>query len=1176
MKLRFYSALASSLLLGALPSVWAQVGNNNPTGPAGTFNGNITTGCSYDPYTGNAMRALTDLTVSGTVGSYPLAFGRTSNSRSPSSGQYGFGGAGGWRHSYAWSLTSGEFSYTNSNFAPTSYPVAFPDGRVITFIRSTLNPEFQGPKGVRERFVPLNGNLLAYLLLPDGGRVEFKATRQSVCEIIPDVLNPLCRYSYTYRAQAIIDPHGLRTVLAYNGDGSLNTITEPGGHWLQLLYATTSWSHTNGIHDRVIQQVKASDGRFVKYNYGFNHFAPATALFTYLANAVYFNNSSLTATYNYQVPNVGSINGPPLLSSCRDIVYAGPMRDILYTYATGPNLDQTAAVFGQLRYERAYSGQAVSALDVAVQGRVETRGDGPFRLFMNPANNGQISTWSDFNNLRFSSRSYNSSGFLQSVKDGNGHTTNVVSDLTNGSVTSVQYPSTSSDASNGRGTVLTAYSPGVPYYVTGTTDENNKTTTYTLDAFHRVADVSYPDAAHEGFVYNTLGQVTRHQRKNGKFEHFEYNTRHLLVHAWNPVAGSTQPTGSEPRTTIIYWGGAWLDRVRTVTDPRGNNTTYEYERDTAGSPIPGRGLVSKIIFPDGKYRTFVYDIYGNITREENELRQPTEYSYDDYSRLTEVKVARPDPNNLAVQLPGQWNITKYDYTPSFNVSPYARTGPLVTTSTSPASVIVNNVYDENLRLREQTRQNPGGVSATTKFSYDYAGNQTLITDPRGKITTIAYDQRNRRTKATSPEVYVAGVTAKAPLVTEWFYDPAGNVRRVIQPDTTVASPRDLVNTYNPMNRVLTSTDPMGRQTAYTYFPSGKLKSVQDPEQRMTKFEYDERDLQSKLIYPNNAAITGWKYDENGNLTTRPTVGDRKQLFTYDTRNRPLTMRWDNAIDFSDFAYDAAGRLISANNPFSTITRQYDIAGRLILDRQKFPAVANPPPAPVQPLTVISGPASGVPAAFAIDLPLFDTPGVECRSGGDSGDYTLTLTFADPVTFQKVSVTSGTGEIVNPQPTSGTTITLNLTGVSDAQRLIVTFTELSDGTNSGDLLVPMQVLMGDVDGTGTVDPSDIAEVSAAVGQAVTPENFRNDVDGSGGIDDTDVKMVQAAAGTETASTGPLNQTANVCYRCDADGRMNRLFVANAANVITDYNFAYGYDGMGRLATIQFYGIAGTTY
>ena len=76
-------ALTLTLLVFALclADLQAQVGNNNPSGISGIFNGQVNTGCSYDPYTGNATRSITDIIVAGAVGEYPLALVRTSNSR---------------------------------------------------------------------------------------------------------------------------------------------------------------------------------------------------------------------------------------------------------------------------------------------------------------------------------------------------------------------------------------------------------------------------------------------------------------------------------------------------------------------------------------------------------------------------------------------------------------------------------------------------------------------------------------------------------------------------------------------------------------------------------------------------------------------------------------------------------------------------------------------------------------------------------------------------------------------------------------------------------------------------------------------------------------------------------------------------------------------------------------
>src|SRR5436309_3016701 len=81
---RWVTLLLPLLLLfcASVAELHAQVGINNPTGASGMFNGQITTGCSYDPFTTNAMRGpIVDIAVAGAVGEYPLALGRTNNSR---------------------------------------------------------------------------------------------------------------------------------------------------------------------------------------------------------------------------------------------------------------------------------------------------------------------------------------------------------------------------------------------------------------------------------------------------------------------------------------------------------------------------------------------------------------------------------------------------------------------------------------------------------------------------------------------------------------------------------------------------------------------------------------------------------------------------------------------------------------------------------------------------------------------------------------------------------------------------------------------------------------------------------------------------------------------------------------------------------------------------------------
>jgi hypothetical protein len=57
-----------------------------------------------------------------------------------------------------------------------------------------------------------------------------------------------------------------------------------------------------------------------------------------------------------------------------------------------------------------------------------------------------------------------------------------------------------------------------------------------------------------------------------------------------------------------------------------------------------------------------------------------------------------------------------------------------------------------------------------------------------------------------------------------------------------------------------------------------------------------------------------------------------------------------------------------------------------------------------------------------------------------------------------------------------------------------------------------VLVGDVNGTGTVNSSDVVDTKMCAGQTVGARNFRCDVDAGGAINATDVSVVKSASGT----------------------------------------------------------------
>jgi hypothetical protein len=159
--------------------------------------------------------------------------------------------------------------------------------------------------------------------------------------------------------------------------------------------------------------------------------------------------------------------------------------------------------------------------------------------------------------------------------------------------------------------------------------------------------------------------------------------------------------------------------------------------------------------------------------------------------------------------------------------------------------------------------------------------------------------------------------------------------------------------------------------------------------------------------------------------------------------------------------------------------------------------------------VVSRKIHGAAGTFDIDLAL----GGECRSGGATNDYQTVFTFPRSVTVSSASVTAGAGTVSSASGSGTTTITVNLTGVTTAQTVALTLSGVNDGTGTtGAINVPMDVLVGDTSGNGTVNASDVAETKGRIGQAVDATNFRSDVNANGSINATDTAVVKANIGS----------------------------------------------------------------
>ena len=916
---------------------------HNPIGVTGIFNGNVETGCSYDPLNHSSHRAIDDIVVPNSIGKYPLKMTRYYNSRR--GGLFGLGP--GWSHEYNWSVST--------------------RGSIITYPNgNTLDKFCQTPVGVSD-YLDANGDFR----LADGGLVHFAGG------------TPASQYMIT-------DPSGNTTTINYP-DANTMTVTEPGGRYLKFVYSGS-----------MLRTVESYDGvpnhpRVDWVDYSYTSYDPGNGSQVQCLTGVRYSDGT-TASYTYTQDNVQPPQKVlPLLATASDKRYKGPMRQIAYDYDQGgPHGAITAERFNA-------GGTLVSRIDPPATlctsftcqmetAFTETRGDQRTRTFTYsqlhyrtiPGEPGCPETDPD-----------PPSQFLRNYTDFQGHKTWIGYDPIAWYITSVtdargtqegdpNYTTTYQRGPappQGIGQIQRITHPdgsfikydyedptpanGDPHYVTRITDERGNVTKHFRDTKHRITRTEYrnPGAndsgallAYETFAYcdqvdplcsnNPLGQIKTQRLKNGAYVHYRYDTRGLLIDKWEPTWNQNADE-SDPKTHFDYYtSGRWTDRLRTKTLPPNfwynyqASETYEYDVDGSGNPRGGRGLVTKITHADDTYQAFGYDAYGNKLWEENELRNRTSYTYDVYNRV------------LTVTNPLQ-KITSYTYIPSGGGSSYKHTTNNPDTVTTPVnattSIVTKNVYDENFRKIQSARAYQTPDAATTWFDYDNVGNPKWVTDPRGTAgrtwpngdpaytTYTDHDNRNRKWRTREP----LGRTT-------WFeFGDNLNITKIHRADGTVEQ-----KTYDGMNRI--SSDSMPKETVvniltqFQYYPynvqsASLLKKVIDGENHAYQFEYDAAGLKTKLTYHDNSTQQ-WAYDDAHNLKSRTTVAGETQNFAYDERNRQTLEWWDGWPadgEWRVFSYDDASHLTLATNGLGTywtnfiadVRRFYDDAGRMWLDRQ---------------------------------------------------------------------------------------------------------------------------------------------------------------------------------------------------------------------------------------------------
>jgi len=141
--------------------------------------------------------------------------------------------------------------------------------------------------------------------------------------------------------------------------------------------------------------------------------------------------------------------------------------------------------------------------------------------------------------------------------------------------------------------------------------------------------------------------------------------------------------------------------------------------------------------------------------------------------------------------------------------------------------------------------------------------------------------------------------------------------------------------YNPLNQVMSVTDPLQNGTSFTYDANGNLLTVTDANQHTTTYTYNNMDRVETRTDPLNRQES-YTYDKDGNLLTFTDRKDQVTTFQYDHLNRRTFSGFGTVAGTPptyqstiNYPYDAGNRLTQAADSVSgTITRGYDLLDRM--------------------------------------------------------------------------------------------------------------------------------------------------------------------------------------------------------------------------------------------------------
>ncbi|MFA6105431.1 MAG: carbohydrate binding domain-containing protein [Patescibacteria group bacterium] len=232
------------------------------------------------------------------------------------------------------------------------------------------------------------------------------------------------------------------------------------------------------------------------------------------------------------------------------------------------------------------------------------------------------------------------------------------------------------------------------------------------------------------------------------------NSKNLYKDAYDNLVKVEEINNGSTYTTNYTYNG--LGNLISVTDSLSNVRSFAY--DGLGRRVGVEDLHSSGDTTFGT-STFVYDNNGNLTQKVDPNKQTVNYTYDKLNRvLTEDYTGKS----------GTEVTYGYDRC-TYGVGKFC--------SVTSTGAIVNNVYDGNGHLKQETKK-INNVNYVTQYSYDRLGNNTNITYPDNSQVQYVYNSANRPQAVNYKENSDGSFKT---LVSNIIYSPLGQTAQITYP-----------------------------------------------------------------------------------------------------------------------------------------------------------------------------------------------------------------------------------------------------------------------------------------------------------------------------------------------------------------------------------------------------------